>query len=227
MAIYSRMTRQDAEAAGFTVDQSCYPWFGYTGPRFNPTQRVDVYTDLESELLRRQKPEEEADYDDLLLAELKLDAQKISLAIVQDDSPGLAYMRLSSKVRNAVDKSFMLQGYLHHSSEYDLDQTSLDVETPSPRTGVTYQREFGHAGGPRFIAEARVVLTKDEVVFTTRAYQEGRTISYDIMCSTETIGAEDSATLLALVREGLTYSLEQVARVAARENIPRVFALPV
>jgi hypothetical protein len=227
MATYNRMTRQDAEAAGFTVDQSCYPWFGYTGPRFNPTQRVEVYTDLESELLRRQKPEEEFDYDDLLLAELKLGAQKISLAIVQDDFPGIAYKHLSSKVRHAVDKSFLLHGYLNHCSEYDLDETSLDVETPNPRVAVIYQRKFGRTGGLRFTSEARIVVTKDEAVFVTRVYQEGRTVSYDLKSSAQVVRAEDSATLLALVRKGLTEALQQVAHVAARESIPTVFALPV
>jgi hypothetical protein len=227
MATYSRMTRQDAEAAGFTVDQSCYPWFGYTGPRFNPTQRVDVYTDLESELLRRQKPEEEADYDDLLLAELKRDAQKISLAIVKDDFPGIAYKHLSSKVRNAVDKSFLLHGYLNHCSEYDLDETELDVESPNPRVGVIYRRKFGRTGCLQFIAEARIVVTKEEAVFITRVYQEGRTVSYDLKSSAQIVRAEDSTTLLSLVRKGLTEALQQVAHVAVRESLPTVFALPV
>lgn len=45
--ISSRVSREFAESHGYIVDKSCYPWFGYKGPRFSPTDSVDVLTDLE------------------------------------------------------------------------------------------------------------------------------------------------------------------------------------
>ena len=226
MATYNRMTRQDAEAAGFTVDRTCYPWFGYTGPRFNPTQSVEVYTDLESEMLRQQKPEE-ADYDDLLLAELKSDASRLGMMRTRDswDSIWLAYGRLASKIRNAVDKTFMLYGYLRQEKNNDPDPAKLDVGQ-SPSVTIRYRRTFGKAGGMQFFAEARIAVTTDAVEFITEVCPEEQTVAYDQKSSRQEICAKDTDTLLALVRAGLTVSLEQVAHVAHQESIPTVFGLP-
>lgn len=44
-------TPAQARMEGFTVDSTCYPWFGYKGPRFSPTEHCHVLTDLEAELL--------------------------------------------------------------------------------------------------------------------------------------------------------------------------------
>lgn len=49
------MDKKDAEALGYTVDTTCYPWVAYKGPRFNPTEWRCVLTDLESELLQAAK----------------------------------------------------------------------------------------------------------------------------------------------------------------------------
>lgn len=38
------MTKAEAEARGFTVDTTCYPWFAYKGPRFEPTESALTYT---------------------------------------------------------------------------------------------------------------------------------------------------------------------------------------
>lgn len=46
-----RLTRSEAEAQGFTVDDRTYPHFRYKGPRFAPTETVEVYPDLEARLL--------------------------------------------------------------------------------------------------------------------------------------------------------------------------------
>lgn len=37
-------SKEDAVSQGFTVDTTCYPWFAYKGPRFNPTEYGDVPT---------------------------------------------------------------------------------------------------------------------------------------------------------------------------------------
>lgn len=47
----TKLTRAQAEAQGFAVDTHCYPWFGYKGPRFAPTERVQVFTDTEAETI--------------------------------------------------------------------------------------------------------------------------------------------------------------------------------
>lgn len=49
------MGRKEAEQAGYTVDMHCSPWLGYKGPRFAPTERITVLTDLEAELLEALK----------------------------------------------------------------------------------------------------------------------------------------------------------------------------
>lgn len=38
------MTRRQAEAAGFTVDDTAYPWIAYKGPRFTPTECLAIAT---------------------------------------------------------------------------------------------------------------------------------------------------------------------------------------
>ena len=47
--------RKQAERAGYTVDTHCSPWLGYKGPRFAPTDRITILTDLEAELLEALK----------------------------------------------------------------------------------------------------------------------------------------------------------------------------
>ena len=39
--------KKEAEAKGFTVDDTCYPWFAYKGPRFKPTEGYRIPTDRE------------------------------------------------------------------------------------------------------------------------------------------------------------------------------------
>jgi len=46
--------RQQAEAAGFTVDRCCYPWVAYKGPRFQPTELHYIDTDREAEAERQR-----------------------------------------------------------------------------------------------------------------------------------------------------------------------------
>jgi hypothetical protein len=42
------LTRAQAKTLGFLVDTTTYPWFGYKGPRFRPTESVSVWTDREA-----------------------------------------------------------------------------------------------------------------------------------------------------------------------------------
>lgn len=37
---------------GYTVDDTCYPWIGYKGPRFAPSEKCSVLTDLETLLIQ-------------------------------------------------------------------------------------------------------------------------------------------------------------------------------
>ena len=46
-----KITKAEAEARGFAVDSSVYPWVAYSGPRFKPTRWFTILTDLEAELL--------------------------------------------------------------------------------------------------------------------------------------------------------------------------------
>lgn len=65
--ITGRMSKAQAKAAGYTVDESCYPWIAYKGPRFQPTTHVAINTDRESDLERalaaalREKPAPEGE----------------------------------------------------------------------------------------------------------------------------------------------------------------------
>lgn len=38
---------------GFIIDDSCYPWFAYKGPRFNVTDAHSCMTDLEEYLWKQ------------------------------------------------------------------------------------------------------------------------------------------------------------------------------
>lgn len=43
------ITPQAAEAQGYTIDRTCYPWFAYKGLRFHPSVFAYCFTDLEVE----------------------------------------------------------------------------------------------------------------------------------------------------------------------------------
>lgn len=45
---YKFKSKADAQASGFIVDESCYPWIAYKGPRFQPTQFCTIPTDIEA-----------------------------------------------------------------------------------------------------------------------------------------------------------------------------------
>jgi hypothetical protein len=45
------ISRAQAEAAGFKVDKTCYPWVAYEGARGRPTRWFDILTDKEAQLL--------------------------------------------------------------------------------------------------------------------------------------------------------------------------------
>lgn len=42
-----------AKAKGYTIDNTCYPNIAYKGPRFNPTEWVPVFTDVENQLIKK------------------------------------------------------------------------------------------------------------------------------------------------------------------------------
>jgi len=48
--MWSKVTVAWAQDHGYTVDRSCYPWFAYKGPRFNPSEARLCWTDTESNL---------------------------------------------------------------------------------------------------------------------------------------------------------------------------------
>src|SRR6516164_5976579 len=50
---HETMTPTTAMNLGLTIDDSCYPWIAYKGPRFNPEIWFYCLTDLEMELLNR------------------------------------------------------------------------------------------------------------------------------------------------------------------------------
>jgi hypothetical protein len=50
----SRITIKQAKEDGFIVDTCCYPYVAYKGPRFQPTEHRDCYTELEESLLNQR-----------------------------------------------------------------------------------------------------------------------------------------------------------------------------
>lgn len=45
-----KLTKEQAEKQGYNVDTTCYPWLGYKGPRFAPTETITVFMDEEVQL---------------------------------------------------------------------------------------------------------------------------------------------------------------------------------
>lgn len=43
----------EAREQGFTIDENCYPWVAYKGPRFNPTEWHYTQTDTEHDQAER------------------------------------------------------------------------------------------------------------------------------------------------------------------------------
>lgn len=48
--MYTNMCKGEAEALGFAVDTSCYPWVAYKGTRFQPDEMKCILTDREYQL---------------------------------------------------------------------------------------------------------------------------------------------------------------------------------
>lgn len=46
---FRKVTRAEARASGFVIDDSCYPPIAYKGPRFAPESSITTYTELEEE----------------------------------------------------------------------------------------------------------------------------------------------------------------------------------
>lgn len=67
----------DMRELGFTIDDTCYPWVAYKGPRFAPTESHWCYTDRESYFIIHGLELVEKLYDAALLA-LKLDLKFLS-----------------------------------------------------------------------------------------------------------------------------------------------------
>jgi len=42
----------EMKSQGYVIDDHCYPWVAYKGPRFNPTEIHYCYTEMESSFVR-------------------------------------------------------------------------------------------------------------------------------------------------------------------------------
>lgn len=55
MSNWRNMSAETVRAMGFTVDETCYPWVAYKGPRFAPTEWHGIATDREVYARRRRR----------------------------------------------------------------------------------------------------------------------------------------------------------------------------
>ena len=53
-----RLTPDAAREAGFEIDTHCYPPIAYKGPRFQPTETRECFTELEADMLRALRLEQ-------------------------------------------------------------------------------------------------------------------------------------------------------------------------
>jgi len=53
------LTIDEAEEKGYTIDRCTYPYLGYKGPRFAPTEHCEIMTERECEMATRIEQMEE------------------------------------------------------------------------------------------------------------------------------------------------------------------------
>jgi hypothetical protein len=224
----NRMTRKNAEAAGFTVDTSCYPWFAYRGPRFRPTEQADVFTDLEAELLGLQPPEETAvpvqsnlgPDRDLMVIDLVEEAKRIQAAVSEGVDSGPLMMALRDRMISEIKSSELLGSYQYAFTEYEL------VNSKVPRLSVVYQRRFGiHTRA--FAAQIGFVVTADNVTAKAEVFHaDVRPVAlYDGDTHCEVTPPFMPMLFAGLVGTTLEESQEQIVHVANLEGLPVMKAL--
>lgn len=166
MNIPNRMTRAEAQAAGLEVDTHCYPWVAYKGPRFNPTELCEVFTDIEAEFVGQMKREERCRLGrQVATFMLKDDVRRIRSALARGESTGEAYRIVRDRFLN-VQHAAGLVSY----GPVDIEVDASDKN--APLVSACFRKEFGDAGKAKFTAEVRIVVTPDDVSVEAHVFRD-------------------------------------------------------
>jgi hypothetical protein len=222
MNMLKRITRKEAEALGYTVDTHGYPWVAYTGSRFDPTNRHEVYTDLEAELLGLQAPPETQQYNDLTLGEITAMVQPYKDALQSGNGSGFAYVRVTDDILKVVGKTFLLHSYRLKHIE------TVTNDAGGPELTFAFHRNFGEQAGKPFIARIRLTVSADRVAMHAEVLRPvGSTFELYNPAAQYYLEPDVAAIpLLELVNDVIEQSLHRISDVAGPEGIPTVFGLP-
>jgi hypothetical protein len=163
MTTLEQITRKAAEAAGFTVDTGCYPWFGYKGARFAPDEHVRVFTDLEAALLEQLTAARQPGLpeDNLAFADLRTELLKIEkLNAEGQETEGLLAVA-HKRLLDATYRVLLLTPYKFSAGDAD----SIDDH---PYLDLFFRRCLPGESARWYVAEIQIQATWDTVAITGR-----------------------------------------------------------
>jgi hypothetical protein len=163
MTTLERITRKAAEAAGFTVDTGCYPWFGYKGARFAPDEHVRVFTDLEAALLEQPTAacQPALPEDNLTFADLRAELREIEDLSTQGHETQARLAILHKRLLDATYRVLLLTPYKFLGGDAD----SIDDH---PYVDLFFRRCLEGESARWYVAEIQVQATWDTVSITGR-----------------------------------------------------------
>jgi hypothetical protein len=214
MTTLERITRKAAEAAGFTVDTGCYPWFGYKGARFAPDEHVRVLTDLEATLMEqltagRQSglPEDNLTFSDLRTELLQIE----NLNADGRETEGLLAVA-HKRLLDATYRVLLLTPYKFQGG----DAGSIDDH---PYVDLFFRRILEGESARWYVAEIHVQATWDTVSITGRVVHAiERWRLYDEAANVAVFAEKRTDRYVDLLRDLLKQLDEQVVRVLELEN---------
>jgi hypothetical protein len=213
MTTLERMTRRAAEAAGFTVDTGCYPWFGYKGARFAPDEHVRVFTDLEAALMEQLTAARQPGLpeDNLMFADLRAELLEIEDLSTQGHETEARLAVAHKRLLDATYRVLLLTPYKFCGGAADADD--------HPYLDLFFRRILEGESARWYAAEIQVQATWDTVSITGRiVHAIERWRLYDEAASVAVFAEKRTDRYVDLLGDLLTQLDAQVARVLELEN---------
>jgi hypothetical protein len=213
MTTLEQITRTAAEAAGFTVDTGCYPWFGYKGARFAPDEHVRVFTDLEAALMEQLTAARQPGLpeDNLTFADLRTELLEIEDLSTQGHETEARLAVAHKRLLDATYRVLLLTPYKFCAGAADADD--------HPYLDLFFQRILQGESARWYVAEIHVQVDWDTIAITGRiVHVAERWRLYDEAVSVAVFADKRSDRYVDLLASLLKQLDEQVERVLALEN---------
>jgi hypothetical protein len=214
MTTLEQITRRAAEAAGFTVDTGCYPWFGYKGARFAPDEHVRVLTDLEAALMEQLTAARQPGLpeDNLAFQELRAELLEIEDLSTQGHETEARLAIAHKRLLDATYRVLLLTPYKFKGGDAD----SIDDH---PYVNLFFRRILEGESARWYVAEIHVQATWDTVSITGRiVHALERWRLYDEAANVAVFAEKRTDRYVDLLRDLHKQLDAQVDRVLELEN---------